>query len=109
MVGCLTSKQHASVSQRRMGSDKCTCCQTEVQVLRVACYVTQSQYTDTWPTSPSADPVTPGAWQRSHLSTNFSVTGMARPGKRSTAKAGIEFRFPALEVDVLQLGQRGGG
>ena len=29
-------------------------------------YLTQSQYTDTTPTSPSADPITPGAWQGSH-------------------------------------------
>ena len=34
-------------------------------------YLTQSQYTDTGPTSPSADPITPGAWQGSHWSANF--------------------------------------
>ena len=28
-------------------------------------YLTQSQYTDTGPTSPSTDPITPGAWQGS--------------------------------------------
>ena len=33
-------------------------------------HLTQSQYTDTGPTSPSADPITPGAWQGSHWSAN---------------------------------------
>ena len=34
-------------------------------------YLTQSQYTDTGPTSPSTDPITPDTWQGSHLSANF--------------------------------------
>ena len=34
-------------------------------------HLTQSQYTDTGPTSPSADPVTPGTWQGSHWSANL--------------------------------------
>ena len=34
-------------------------------------YLTQSQYTDTQPASPSADPITSGAWQGSHWSTKF--------------------------------------
>ena len=34
-------------------------------------YLTQSQYTDTEPTSPIADPMMQGAWQGSHWSTNF--------------------------------------
>ena len=48
-----------------------------------------SRYTDTGPTDPSADPITPDAWQGSHWSTSFEVTGVTRPGKRSTAQAGI--------------------
>ena len=32
-------------------------------------------------TSPSADPITPGARQGSHWSAKFEVTGMTRPGK----------------------------
>ena len=46
-------------------------------------YLTQSQYADTGPTSPSADgdPITPGAWQGSHWSADFYVIGMIRPGK----------------------------
>ena len=56
--GCLTSQQHASVSQGRIYSDNFTCCQTEIEVA--------DQTTDTGPTSPSTYPVTSGAWQGSH-------------------------------------------
>ena len=31
-AGCLTSQQHASISQGRICSDKCTCCHTEMEV-----------------------------------------------------------------------------
>ena len=80
-VGCLTSQQHASVSQGPICSDKFTCCHTEIEVAGQTVYLTQSQYTDTRPTSPSTDPIMPGAWQGSHWSANFYVTGMTRPGK----------------------------
>ena len=70
LVGCLTSQQHASVSQGRICSDNFTCCHTEIEVADQTFYLTQSQYTDTGPTSPSADPITPGAWQGSHWSAN---------------------------------------
>ena len=69
-VGCLTSQQHASVSQGRICEDNCTCCHTEIEVADQTFHLTQSQYTDTGPTSPSADPRTPGAWQGSHWSAN---------------------------------------
>ena len=69
-VGCLTSQQQAGVSQGRI-SDKFTCCHTEIEAAEQTFYLTQSQYTDTGPTSPSADPITPGAWQGSHWSANF--------------------------------------
>ena len=35
-----------------------------------AFHLTQSQYTDTGPTSPRVDPITPGAWQGSHWNAN---------------------------------------
>ena len=70
-VGCLTPQQQASVSQGRICSDNFTCCHTEIEVADQTFYLTQSQYTDTGPTSPSADPITPGAWQGSHWSANF--------------------------------------
>ena len=71
LVGCLTSQQQASVSQGRICSDNFTCCHTEIEVADPTFYLTQSQYTDTGPTSPSADPIMPGAWQGSHWSANF--------------------------------------
>ena len=63
-------QQHASVSQGRICSDNLTCCRTEIQAAYPSFYLTQSQYTDTGPTSPSFDPITPGAWQGSHWSAN---------------------------------------
>ena len=79
-VGCLTSQQHSSVSQGRIGSDNFTCCHTEKLHIKLSTS-TQSRYTDTGPTSPSTDPITPGVWQGSHWTANFEVTGMTRPGK----------------------------
>ena len=70
-VGCLTSQQHASVSQGRICLDNFTCCHTEIEVADQTFYLTQSQYTDTRPTSPSADPITPGTWQGSHWSASI--------------------------------------
>ena len=62
-VGCLTSQQHASVSQGRICSDNFTCYHTEIEVADLIFHLTQSHYTDSGPTSPSTDPITPGAWQ----------------------------------------------
>ena len=92
IVGYLTSQQHASVSQGRICSDNFMCCHTEMEVADHTFFLTQSQYTDTGPTSPSADPITPGAWQGSQWSANFSVTGMTRPGK-IPLQAGFEPRI----------------
>ena len=52
-------------------------------------YLTQSQYTDSGPTSPSADTIMPGDWQGSHWSANFEVTGMTDP-EQIPAQAGFE-------------------
>ena len=60
-VGCLSSQQHVSVSQGRICTDNFTCCHTEIEAADQTFHLTQSQYTDTGPTSPSADPITPGA------------------------------------------------
>ena len=91
-VSCLTSQQHASVHQGRICTDNFTCSHTEIEVADQTFYLTQSQYTDTGLTSPSADPITPGAWQGSHWSANFEVTGMTRPGK-ILVQAGFEPRI----------------
>ena len=44
--------------------DLLKCCHTEMED-QTGC-LTQSQYIDTGPTSPSTDPLTPGIWQGSH-------------------------------------------
>ena len=90
-VGCSTSQQHASVSQGRICSDNCTCCHTETELADHIFHLTQSQYTDTGQTSPSTDPITPGAWQGSHCRADFSVTGMTRP-RKNLAASGIQTR-----------------
>ena len=107
LVGCLTSQQQASVSQGRICSDNYTCCHTEIEVADQTFYLTQSQYTDTGPTSPSTDPITPSAWQGSHWSANFEVSGMTQPRKKSQRKRDSNPGSSALEVDALPLGQRG--
>ena len=62
-VGCLKSQQHASVPQEWICSDKFMCCHTEMEIADQTFHLTQSQYTDTGPTSPSTDTITPGVWQ----------------------------------------------
>ena len=74
-VRCLTFKQHASVPQERICSDNFKCCHTEIEVADQTFHLTQPQYADTGPTSPSADPITAGAWKGSHWSANFEITG----------------------------------
>ena len=90
-VGCLTSQQYTSVSQGRICSDNLTRCHTETEVADQTFHLTQSQYTDTGPTSPSTNPITPGAWQGSHWSANFEVTGMTRP-RKNPGSSGIRTR-----------------
>ena len=101
LVGCLTSQQQASVSQGRICSDNFTCCHTEIEAAAQTFRLTQSQYTDTGPTSPSADPITPGAWQGNHWSANFEVTGMTRPRKKFRHKRDSNPGSSALEADAL--------
>ena len=97
-----------SVPQGRICSDNFTCCHTEIQVADQTFYLIQSQYTDTRPTSPNTDLITPDAWQGSHWSANFWVTGMTRPSKKSRRKRDLNPGSSAVEVDTLPLGQRGG-
>ena len=84
LVGCLTSMQHVSRSQGRIYSDKCTCCHTETEVADQT--VLPHPVIDTRLTSPSADPITPGAWQGRHWRFNFLVASMTRTGKKSQCK-----------------------
>ena len=98
LVACLTSQQHASVSRGRICSYNCTCCHIEIEVADQTFYLTKSQYTDTGPTSPSTDLGTSGAWQGSHWSANFEVTGMTRPRKKSRRKRDSNPGSSALEA-----------
>ena len=66
LVACLMSQQHVCLSQGRVCSDKLTRGHTEIKVANQIFYLTKSEYTDTGPTSPDADLVTPDAWQGSH-------------------------------------------
>ena len=100
LVGCLMSQPHASVSKGRICTDNSTCCHIEIEVTNQTYYLTHSQYTETGPTSPSADPIMPGAWQGSHWSANFEVTGMTRPGK-IPSPAGFEPRISRSRADAL--------
>ena len=100
LVGCLTSQQQASVSQGRICKDDFACCHSEMEVADEIFYLTQLQYSDTGPTSPSADPTTPRAWQDSHWNANFEVTVMTRPGN-IPPQAGFEPRIFRLKADAL--------
>ena len=91
LVGCLTSQQYASVSQGRICSDDGTSCHSEIEVADQTFYLTQSQYTDTWPTSPCTDPILPDAWQGSHWSGNFYVTGLRQLWTRKIPTAQTVF------------------
>ena len=90
LVGCLSSDQHASLSQGRIYEDNLTCCHTEIKTF----YLTQSQYTDTGSASPSADPTSPGTWQGSHWSGLVEVTGITRHENKNPLAGGI--RTPDL-------------
>ena len=92
-VGCLTSQQHTSVSQRQICSDSFTCCHTETEVADPTFYPTQSQYTNTGPNSPTTDPITPGAWQGSHWSANLQVTGMTDSTRKNPVTSGTQPRI----------------
>ena len=101
LLACLTSQQHVSVSQGRICSDNFTCCHTEIEVADQTFHLTQSQNTEARPTSPSTDPITPGAWKGSHWSANFEVTGMTRPQKNPGASGYLNPGSSALETDAL--------
>ena len=61
-IDCLTPQQHATLSRRWVCPDSLTYCHTEIQVADQT-FFRQSQYTHAAPASPSAGPITPGAWQ----------------------------------------------
>ena len=105
LVGCLTSQQQASVSQWRICSDNFACCHTEIEVADQTFYLTQSQYTDTRPTSPRADPITPG-----RVATGVPILShwYDSTPKKYWRKRDLNPGPSAHEANALPLGQRGG-
>ena len=79
----------SATSQRWICSDNLTCCHTEIEVADPTCHLIQSCFTDIGPTSPRTDPITSGAWQGSHWSTNFKSLVWLDPRKIS-AQVGFE-------------------
>ena len=90
------------------------CCYTEIEVADQTFHLTQSQYTDTGPTSPSTDPITPGAWQGSQWSSNSLSHWYNSTPKKSRRKRGSNPGSSTLEADALttrptrRLGKRTG-
>ena len=70
-------------------------------------YLTQPQYTDTWQTSPSAGPVTPGAWQGSHCSANFKSLHYST-WKNLGVNGNQTLGLLLSRQTTLQLGKQGG-
>ena len=64
-------RQRQTDRQRRICVKNYTRCHTEMDTADQTCYLTQSQYTDTGLTSPSTDPIRPGAWQGRHWRTSY--------------------------------------
>ena len=64
------------------------CCHTETAVANQSCSLTQSQCTDTRPTNPWADPLTPGVWKGSYWRSNIfkSLHWYDSTWKKFTAK-----------------------
>ena len=98
-----------SVSQGQICTDSFTCCDTEIEVADQTFYLTQSQHTDTGPTSPSADPIMPGAWQGSHWSVNFKSLVWLDPEKsRRKRDSNPESSAPEADALTQPLAQRDG-
>ena len=101
LVGCLTSQQHTSVSQGRICSDNVTCCHTEIEVADQTFHLTQSQYTDTGPTSPSTDPITRQAPGRVALECQFLSHWYDSTPEKSRRKRDSNPGSSALGADAL--------
>ena len=88
------------------GTDPLICCHTEIEVADQTFHLTHSQYTDTGLTSPSTDPITPGAWQGNHWYDSSP--------EKSWLKQDLNPGSSALEADALTTrsaseGRRGEG
>ena len=86
-VGCLTSQQCVSVSQGRICSNSSVCCHTEIEAADQTFCLTQSQYTDTGPTSTSTDLIMPGTCRGANPSVLGGRSSALRNFFRSIAKS----------------------
>ena len=68
-AGCTITP--VSVFSGLICSDSYTSYHTEIKAVDLTYNLTQSQYSDTGPTSPSADPITLRAWQGNHWNAIF--------------------------------------
>ena len=103
-VCCLVPQQHASVSQEWIWSDSFTCCHPEIEFWNPTFYLTQSQYADTNPTSPTTDPVMPGNGSVASGVPIF-LSSMTPPGwklhRDSGERGGTEPKSADPEVDTF--------
>ena len=75
---CRTFQQHSGASQTLVCLNSCTSCHAEIEVADETFRLTQSQYSDTGPTSPSADSIMPGAFQ-GNTGESFILKSLVRP------------------------------
>ena len=75
---------------------------TMIEVADPTFYLTQSQYTHTGPTSPSTEPITPGAWQGSHWSANGLSHWYDSTPEKSRRQRDSNRGSSALEADALR-------
>ena len=98
LLACLTSQQHASVFLGQICSGNCTCNHTEIEVADQTFQLTQSEYTDTGPTSHSTHPITPGTWQGSQWSAkSLIVLDLEKSWRKQDLNPGSS----ALEADAI--------
>ena len=98
------SQQRTSVYQWQIHSYNCTCCHTETKATDQTLHFTQSQYSNTRPTSTSIDLINPGIWQGNHWNTQILVISMTWAGESPNRKAGIKPRSATLKADASPTG-----
>ena len=96
LAGCLLNVPAAGWCISGTDRLNCACCHTEIEVAGETFYFAQSPYTDTGPASPSADPISPGAWQGSRWNANFLSHGCDSTRKNPCGES--ENRTPDLPL-----------
>ena len=101
LLGCLASRQRASVSHGPICPDKCTCCHTEIEVVDEMFYLTQSQYTDTGPTSPGVIALTYNARRPGRVATVVSILSNWYDSTQKNPHGASENRTPDHTLSSL--------